>query len=454
MSMAQGFAQGFGMMNNFMQQQDTKERQAALDAENNRRYNESIDWRNKQWDHQLGREQKQDAITDENRMLDYAAKGITADMTPEQKQAVMMNQRAIALQQAEEDRQWGRQKDRLSMSLDSARIRTERIKQDSALAELTNANHQRGLQAALIGDDETAKKYLPPTLLSAWAKRADDANTYAMQYAELDKAYQSAKTEQDKKTIIEAMNQHITADTPEARALFNSANYQSYVERLKANPDIEEISHAGFVPANGGYIPLMSIKYKGKKDAEVAPATKMRTGDKDDTVVVLPPSVIKQRAVEGLTIMGSAKRAMQENPDLQRAAYGMKPGDEIKNLGYGGNSVNVLTGEPVVGAAGANDKNALKQERLDFDKLRSVQKALADQYAATLDPNEKAKLGAQWSEITAMIAQSVTSTDKVTTSAGQGLPMQPTTSGANTAPSSKFDFAGRLPSPASIPDKK
>lgn len=351
MSMAQGFAQGFGMMNNFMQQQDTKERQAALDAENNRRYNESIDWRNKQAERQIQRETRQDNLEDERRMLDYASKGITADMTPEQKQGVMMNQRAITLQQAEEDRQWGRKKDELSMQRDRSAMALDAIKRDAALIQLDNEKVQAGLQAALIGNDEMARKYLPKTLTSAWAKRADAANTYANQYVELDKAFQQAKTPQDRQQIIEAMNAHIMADTPEARALFNSANYQSYAERIKANPDIESISHAGFMPAGGGYVPMMEIKYKGKDKAEVVPATKFRTSREDDEIVVLPPSVIKQRAAEGLTLMGSAKRIIEENPAMAHK-LGLK--EKPVSVGYGAKLVDPTTGQVIA----ENDRNA------------------------------------------------------------------------------------------------
>jgi hypothetical protein len=434
MSMAQGFAQGFGMMNNFMQQQYEKERQAAADAENNRRYEEGVARQDRQWQHSLEREQRQDAITDENRMIDYAAKGLTPDMTPEQKQGVMMNQRAIALQQAEEDRQWGRKKDELSMQRDRSAMALDAIKRDAALTQLDNEKVQAGLQAAMIGDDETARKYLPQTLTSAWAKRADAANTYANQYSELDSAYKQASTPEEKQQILDAMNQHIMADTPEARALFNSANYQSYAERIKANPDIESISHAGFMPAGGGYVPMMEIKYKGKDKAEVVPATKFRTSRADDEIVVLPPSVIKQRAAEGLTLMGSAKRMMEENPAMaQKLGFREKP----VYVGYGAKLVDPMTGQVIADNERTSDSSKQALQEADYERKR-VMNALQIkrvELGSTTNTDERKRLFDEINALEAMLpplnASTVQKIDSTTNQSVNASNMKSTTGGFN-----------------------
>lgn len=467
MSMAQGFAQGFGMMNNFMQQQYDKERQEAIDAENTRRYNESIDWRNKQAERQIQREMRQDGIEDERRILDYASKGITSDMTPEQKQGVILNQRAIALQQAEEDRQWGRKKDELSMQRDRSAMAFDAIRRDAALVQLNDANIQAGLSAALIGDEETAKKYLPKTLIGAWAKRADAANAYANQYLELDKAYQQAQTKEEKEQILEAMNRHIMADTPEARALFNSANYQSYAERIKANPNIESISHTGFMPVNGGYVPMMEIKYKDKEKSVIVPATKFRTSREDDEAVLLSTSTIKQRAAEALTLMGSAKRMAEENP-IMAQKLGLK--EKPATVGYGTKLVDPSTGKVIA----ENDRNAQRglTANQNVAALQSLKNQTDKQIKELSDklmmlPKDERMVAMQQLEelrayslrLTDGMAQAgvyVPQTETTTTTGQFGMPtnMQSTTSGK--APQSgKFDFAGRLGvAPASIPDKK
>jgi hypothetical protein len=430
--MAQGFAQGFGMMNNFMQQQDAKEERVAQAAENNRRYDESIDWRNKQAERQIQRETRQDGLEDERRMLDYASKGITADMTPEQKQGVMMNLRAVALQQAEEDRQWGRKKDELSMQRDRSAMALDAIKRDAALIQLDNEKVQAGLQAALIGNDDMARKYLPQTLTSAWAKRADAANTYANQYVELDKAFQQAKTPQEKQQIVEAMNAHIMADTPEARALFNSANYQSYAERIKANPDIESISHAGFTPANGGYVPMMAIKYKGKKDAEVVPATKFRTSREDDEIVVLPPSVIKQRAAEGLTLMGSAKRMMEENPVM---AHKLGLREKPVSVGYGAKLVDPTTGQVIAENDRTSDSSKQALQEADYERKRVMNSLQIKRVELdnTTNPDERKRIFTEIKELEAMLPSlTAAPIQQINSTAGQpGVPanMQSATGG-------------------------
>ena len=177
MSMAQGFAQGFGMMNQYMQHQDAKERQAALDAENNRRYQEGVDWRDKIYNDTQTRLNKQDTINDENRTLSQAQLGLTPDMTPEQKAGYLQNMHQASLVKAEEDRMLGRKKDELAMQATRANIAKTSLDTRAAKLDLDDKQFQRALSKLYIGAGSDEDVLALGDYGRGLAKRSNEFNT-------------------------------------------------------------------------------------------------------------------------------------------------------------------------------------------------------------------------------------------------------------------------------------
>jgi hypothetical protein len=363
--MANGFVQGFGMMNNFMQQQDAKERQAAADAENTRRYNESLSRQDRQWQHSLEREQKQDAIADENRRLDFASKGITGDMTPEQREGVMLNQRAITLQQAEEDRQWGREKDKLQMQATKAQINNYWLDAKAKNREFKQQDEQDAFQKFIAYGDFNALNQHQQGFITGLVKRKPEFDIVQNRFGQLESAFASENDPNRKQEIAHEMAAMFS--TPEGRNVLNSAVHPDLSARLSNNPNINKISAAGLVPMNGGIALMLDIEYKDGTIAKGVPATKNKTGDMNDEVSIVPIPALRKNMEQAFSLQNAAIQHMKENPAFGRSVYGMKPGDEVKS-GY--SQFNVLTGEPI--ANGKSTDNGIN----DAQVVRSLDQTI------------------------------------------------------------------------------
>ncbi len=339
MSMAQGFAQGFGMMNNFMQQQDAKEQQAAQAAENNRRYNEGVDWRNKTHDEQAQQLVRQNNIADENRTLTQAQLGLTPNMTMDEKSATLAEQKRIADSNANENRLLDNKAKTAQIASTYSGMKTQQLNQDILKNQLTDYHVQAGFNNLLSGgtvtpEQEQAFKQRLPDFIPAIAKRSDGIGLYANQFQELEQGFETSKTPEEKQYFQNELLKHATAATPEAKALFHTGFYQSYQDRMKDNPDIKEISHAGFADVNGKFVPLMDITYKDGRKVERVPATANKTDKHDDTIVSLTANQITQRAAQAVTLAGSTKKMLDENPALAEH-YGVKQKPKNTIIPYG-----------------------------------------------------------------------------------------------------------------------
>jgi hypothetical protein len=402
--MAQGFAQGFGMMNNFMQQQDAKERQAAADAENTRRYNESIDWRNKQNDHALEREQKQDELANESLLLSQAQLGLDPNMTQDQKAGVLMNQRAVALQQAEEDRQWGRKKDELQMQATRAqianssldhRIKSINLEQGITQSALNNLYSGIGSEKDVIALGEYGRGLV---------KRDHEFTQFAQQFSQVNDAIGKSATKEDRESNFNSLTALTNSEI--GRNVMNSAFMASYASRVREDPNIVKIGSAGFMPMNGSLVPLIDIEYKDGTVKKGVPATKNRTGDLKDEVVQLTPRQVIEQVQQAYTIQGQVKQQVEANPALARYIYGMKPGDEIKS-GYG-NQYNAITGEIV--SNGKSTDNGIN----DAQVIRSLDQTIngLDRSIASMRKSAEAAYGDSKVKIEQQIAQLQAQRDK------------------------------------------
>lgn len=342
MSMAQGFAQGFGMMNQYMAQKSEQERQAALDAENNRRYQEGIEWRNKIYTDQQTRQQKQDGEAAENRMLTQAQLGLTPDMTPEQKAGYLQNMHAVKLQQDAEDRQWTKQKDELSMQATRANIAKTALDTRAAKLDLEDKQFQRSLTKLYMGVGSDDDVLALGDYGRGLAKRSNEFNAFAQQFSQLNDAVGKAETIDDRERYVGQLLGLMDSDI--GRNVMNSAFMSSYAKRMKQDENIVSISSAGFMPLQGKLVPLIDIEYKDGTVKRGVPATKGKSGNSDDTVVALSPEQIRQQVAQAYAIQGQVKAKIDENPALAQK-LGLK--EKPVQLGYGAQLIDPNTGEVV-----------------------------------------------------------------------------------------------------------
>ena len=342
MSMAQGFAQGFGMMNQYMTQKSEQERQAALDAENNRRYQEGIDWRNKTYNDTLERQKKQDDEAAENRTLTQAQLGLTPDMTPEQKAGYLQNMHAVKLQQDAEDRQWARKKDELSMQATRANIAKTALDTRAAKLDLEDKQFQRSLTKLYMGAGSDDDVLALGDYGRGLAKRSNEFNAFAQQFSQLNDAVGKAETIDDRERSVGQLLGLMDSDI--GRNVMNSAFMSSYAKRMKQDENIVSISSAGFMPLQGKLVPLMDIEYKDGTVKRGVPATTGKSGKSDDTVVALSPEQIRQQVAQAYTIQGQVKARIDENPALAQK-LGLK--EKPVQLGYGAQLIDPNTGEVV-----------------------------------------------------------------------------------------------------------
>lgn len=458
MSMAQGFAQGFGMMNQYMAQKSEQERQAALDAENNRRYQEGIEWRNKTYTDQQTRQQKQDEEAAENRTLTQAQLGLTPDMTPEQKAGYLQNMHAVKLQQDAEDRQWAKKKDELSMQATRANIAKTALDTRAAKLDLEDKQFQRSLTKLYMGAGSDDDVLALGDYGRGLAKRSNEFNAFAQQFSQLNDAVSKAETIDDRERSVGQLLGLMDSDI--GRNVMNSAFMSSYAKRMKQDENIVSISSAGFMPLQGKLVPLMDIEYKDGTIKRGVPATTGKSGKSDDTVVALSPEHIRQQVAQAYTIQGQVKAKIDENPALAQK-LGLK--EKPVQLGYGAQLIDPNTGEVVAN----NERTATRDyaaEEAGKDKralqasLKGELIALRNQYAQEFQPekkklleNEMIKIESALRKVQDEIAGTGSSITQAQPKQAQG--MQPTTSGAKTG-GSQFSYGKIGINPDSIPNKK
>lgn len=369
MSMAQGFAQGFGMMNQYMTQKSAEERQAALDAENNRRYQEGIDYRTNRDTIADARYNDQKAEQDKYKKIELGLKGFNlADgAEPLEMQAGSLYQKQ---ELAEKERnELERRKAEADIGYKKAQTGKAYLEAQSAKLKLSDDTIQAGMRAAMMGDYEGAQKMLPPDLIKNWAKRSPAVDTYIEQAGQIIQHLNNAKTPEEKSHYNDMLTAHLMADTDEAKHLFNTVGYESYMNRVRQDPDIESIAHKSWMPIQGGFVPMMEIKYKegSGKTSGVYPATKNKSSSPDDIVAVVDGRTLTNRALEAQKVMQGARKMIEENPELAQS-LGFKPVDRYQ-VTYGGGILNKLDGKYVEqpGAKGEVTGNA---------KLQSLDRAL------------------------------------------------------------------------------
>ncbi len=353
MSMAQGFAQGFGMMNNFMQQQDAKEQQAAQTTENNRRYQESIDWRNTTHAEQKKEQEESSKIAAEDRLINNGLKGVmisNTSMTAEQQANMRYEQeqqakaRALAIKESN-----------AAAYYNATNARANKTMLDSRIAgyNFNNTQAQDGFKNLLAYNDASGLNDPQREYLRGLKKREPELAAVSSDFNAFNQAMASEK---DQGKRGEITNQLIArTSSPEWRNVLNSRFIPSFSERMQADPSIESIGAAGLAPIGNGAAILMDIKYKDGTIKRNVPATKNKTGDANDEIVVLPWGTLVNELQQPYQLADAAKKAVQTNPALGYQVYGMKPGQEIKKPGY-----SAFSGEAFAGGfspTGSGSKN-------------------------------------------------------------------------------------------------
>jgi hypothetical protein len=433
MSMAQGFAQGFGMMNNFMQQQDAKERQAATEAENARRYDESISYRNNR--DTVADTRYEDTKAEQARLknVELGLKGfkIGEGAAPLEEQALGL----YAQQKAKEDELFKLEKQKTTASIAASKASTANTWLDMRAKSYKFDNEQVQDSLARIAggygnNDDLAKlNKSMPGLVEGYTKRAPMFDKVAQDFNGLNTAFEQAKTPEEQAALMQQFRE--MSKTPEWRNVSNSAFMSSLTDRLRAeDSNIDRISFSGWEPVNGGLIPMMNIVYKNGDVKEHVPATKNKTGDAKDTVVILPTGVVKQQYNQAFTLKDFIVEQAKGNPSLSKAA-GLQR--EVKT-GYG-ERYYADTGERVPDSSSSGTS---KQElnALDFQRkaINDERRSINYQLSNEANTEKRAELVARLNVLDAQTASLGAPADKVNSTAGQpSVPanMQSTTGGYN-----------------------
>jgi hypothetical protein len=186
-------------------------------------------------------------------------------------------------------------------------------------------------------------------------KRNDSYNKFANSYLSManqyDQKIQQAQSPEQKEAMatqyVQDMNRLLK--TKEGRDTLNTAMYESLTARMKNDPNIEGISFDGVAPGpNGQYAVKMLIKTKDGK-VKSAPATKNKTADGNDEVVLVPLSQIKSNVEQAVNISNQAKRYVQQNPALAKSFGLTAPKKDPVKLGRDDRLVDPATGKTIAG---------------------------------------------------------------------------------------------------------
>jgi hypothetical protein len=435
MGFSQGFAAGFGMVDNAMhRRQQMQMSQADRDEE---KYRFGL---------QQQRLAEQDQVAAQQARINQAAMGLDPNWNPEQQeQYVLGRQRQDnfnAQSQAQAEAEAARRAAILAENKTNAEIanmqaqagerkaKAGEIENNAMLAKI-NLNSQQVNQrlerarqgVATPGDIEWLMKNEESAgYLQQIKNRVETYQTFASNYESLNQQYDQALASGD-----QAVAQSIQMDmmdylnnSPEAIDTMNSAFYQSFADRVKADPTINAMSFAGFEFVDGGVVPLMNITYADGTKKQGVPATRNKSADPNDELAVLPIHVIKQQVANVMSISGALNAYEAQNPDVK--GLFSKRGENEKNMVLGANSmlVDPRTNEVLL----HNTRTDIPPSAL-ISRLNSIDKQLNAEFSSLSDEARAQLINEQRHIRQQLNLESPVESTQMT--APSGLPRQPVT---------------------------
>jgi hypothetical protein len=391
MSLAQGFAQGFGMMDQYYARQDAQQFRDQQAQTEQQRYGA-----------QMERQQKQDQLAEQQHRLDLMEKGVPTydDGTPNfglhQQQ---LDQQRIA------DARAAQQK----AALDAAKIRADIAKSEAEVqAKYASANKSQA-------DAEKIQSELK-------AKTAEDRNKLVATLLQLHEQDGYQFTEEDMAAIMDSsfgalMKHHGTAvesmrqDFIKAESMEDDLQLIEYMnspkmltnvnrifgteiyEREKTNPG-KKYRIIKLDVINGGIVPEFEVTdAKTGSVISTGPATVNRSTSADDFVQPVPVHLFKDKIAQTFRILDSAKTI----PELNRYFTG---GSE-KGIVLGSNSMLV---DPVTGVVRAENTRSGLTPRDIYTRVNAIEKMLGeDDYK--VKPEQKTALMQERDQLLAQLPQ-------------------------------------------------
>jgi len=320
MSFVDGFSKGFGLVDNAITKQQQLDRQKMLDQRNEQRYQQRMDMQQKQ--NEFVREKYKDA-------QNWKAAGF-AQQQKQNNWNRDIQEKQLGMQESEYEQ---------NKKLNNIKMKKASLELESAENKLTTQKAQKALKNIYLGqaskEDFNNLSKDAPGFLPQVIKRNDSYNKFANEYLSLSRDYdgalKQAKSPEQKEQIAQKYIQDLNGMllTKEGRDTLNTAMYESLNARMRNNPDIERISFGGIAPGpNDKYAVKMLIQTKDG-ETKVAPATKNKTAESSDEVMMVPLETIKGNVEQAITISNQATRYLHENPGVARE-MGLKSSKKIK----------------------------------------------------------------------------------------------------------------------------
>lgn len=285
MSFTQGFSTGFGLVDGTMRNARAEERQKMLDAREQQRY---------QQEQQYRKQQAEKAQANADRSF-----GLQQDQFRMQRQDAQWNQDNAMFdrEDAADQREYQRKREKLA---DGMAIKEHSAKMNKYQVETMDARNK--LAASYLED------YARSGQISDEAARVIADSSFAGTYNAMSgikdtltgvlNGYEKIKTPDE---LVQFINQKDTLE------VVNRSMRNELYRREKSTGNTYEI--IALEPMPGGVTPVFKITDEdGNVVAQRAPATKNQSPDKNDEVMVVPISQLKNKIAEGFRFMDYADR--------------------------------------------------------------------------------------------------------------------------------------------------
>ena len=353
MSFTQGFAQGYGLVDNTLARQRAEERQAMLDERGESRYQEG-----------LTREDSR--YKDEQ---NWRAQGIAIQQKADnQKQSNWEEDHKLA--KTSGDRNYALQKQAADQSYELNTLKIKKTRTDLADSAVKKAFSK--VYAGVHDENDIALlNKSAPDYMKGLVKYGDDHTAFVTQYQALTNEYDAIMKNGgvvNGQPMAEQKLQEITSllKSPQSLNTMNSAFYKSLSDRFQ-DENIVSIGVSGIQPVGDKFAILMDIKYKDGTVKRGVPPTKGKTSDGKDELALVSLQQIKGAIGEAVTISQSLRKDVKANPERGNYFGLSQPEGEFAiSDGY---MFNNKTGE---GKQVSTRKNELTQKDIDLGYMKYV----------------------------------------------------------------------------------
>jgi hypothetical protein len=390
MSLAQGFAQGFGMMDQYYARQDAQQFRDQQAQTEQQRYGA-----------QMERQQKQDQLAAQQHRLGLIDKGVPTydDGTPNfglyQKELDQKRQADVIA--AQQKAKLEADKIRTEINKNTAEITAkyasanksqadaDKVQHEVKLATMEQRNRLAGLayqkiqQGFELSPDEVAA--LGDSVFAPLAKKSGEVKA-------MDQHFSIAQSIEDPMELMAYMN------APKTLEYVNTVFSNEIYQREQMNPG-RKYRIVELDVLEGGVVPVFEVTDAKTGDViSKGPATANKSSSQSDQLRLVPISDFKGKIAETLGVMSE----MEQNPMIRQYLNG---GSE-KGIVLGSNSMLV---DPVTGVVRAENKNAGLTPRDIYSRMNAIDRILNGDGARIMPEDQKAAFRQEYEQLRGMLPQ-------------------------------------------------